>query len=463
MQSLPREFPFRDILIRFSREYQRSESYWYIPKARALTDTNIEAVQALTRTIGIEFAHSDWNPEVQDEILNRGRSLGVLAPYIEGGTLQHRTALVRIWKVLLELLGLVWIRDGRRPMLTEAGARLLVADAGARELLAAQIVRYQYPNPGLHTPYSRQFKGLLPHLFLLQVMQRVEYKLSVQEYNLFVNLAKSHTDLERIVRYVRTWRDLDNKEQALFLGFLTRRAPRRHRRVAQNSSYQRAFLLFPDYVAELPNEFYGLVVEDRGQVDSLVRQFEANLKVTPFTSPEEWFAYYGNPDEYPSWYTYVKSEVEKAATQKRAQTLTRTNRQRLTRSQFEEVQRLEIEKGIEEFYVRRLSLLEHGLRLAPHGRQYATPIGRIDLLCKASNGDHVIVEIKATGANDAVFGQILRYIGWVHRNLGERGVRGIVLASEFPETARYSRIGLLRDDAERFIQFKRHGLNVANS
>ena len=48
-----------------------------------------------------------------------------------------------------------------------------------------------------------------------------------------------------------------------------------------------------------------------------------------------------------------------------------------------------------------------------------------------------MVEIKADDAHDSVFGQILRYIGWVHLNLpdGSNNVRGIILAGGFPETA----------------------------
>ena len=80
-----------DVLTRFAREYGRSKSYWYVPKTRVLADANIEAIQALTRIIGVEFAHRDWNPDSQDAVLSRGRELGVLAPYVADGPLQDRT------------------------------------------------------------------------------------------------------------------------------------------------------------------------------------------------------------------------------------------------------------------------------------------------------------------------------------------------------------------------------------
>ena len=49
-------------------------------------------------------------------------------------------------------------------------------------------------------------------------------------------------------------------------------------------------------------------------------------------------------------------------------------------------------------------------------------------------------------------------MGWIHSQFpdGEHNVRGIILASDFSERARYSRIGLMRDDAAERIKFRRH-------
>ena len=465
MVALPTELPFRDVFSSFIREYRRSESYWYVPKARALSDSNLEAVRALTSIIGKEFSEHLWGPETQDLILARGRQVGVLEPYVQGGGLQDRTALIRIWKKLLEILGLVWIRDGQELLLTHAGSRFLNPDQ-SRLVLEEQVAKYQYPNPGLVTSYARQFRGLVPHIFLLQAMHRLDYRITVEEYDLFVNLARSHDDLDRIVRYVLSWRDLVVEERSVVLATLKRgaKSSRRYRRIAQNSSYQRAFLTYPSYVAaSSDNGGSSLVVSNRKVVDSLVESAKLELKVSEFATPDEWFAYYGDPDQQPSWYTYLRNAVEKAPTKRQAKRIAKENKNRVTAPQAQEIERLEIEKGIEEFYVTRLRLIEPGLKLVQGGRQYTTPIGRIDLLCSSADGDYVIVEIKAVEANDAVFGQILRYIGWVHRNLGGAPVRGVILASQFPEAARYSRIGLLKHDAERFIQFKQHGLTATTS
>ena len=463
MANLPSGFPFGDIVGAFIREFRRCRTYWYVPKTRALNETNLDSIRSMTRVIGQEFADSVWNTETQDAILERGRELDILDPYKEGN-LQDRTALIRIWRAMLELLGLVWVRDGKQPVLTEAGARFL-AD-GSRVALEGQIAKYQYPNPGQRAPDARLFKGLAPHIFLLQTLRKVGYQLSVQEYNLFVNLAKEHDDLERIVRYILTWRELSAEErnQALDVLTSTPAGERRMRRTAQDSSYQRAFFTFASYLDSQQEEGQNyLTATNRAQVDAIVEESAAKLKIQRFENKADWFAYYGNPEEQPSWFTYIKQAVESAPNIKAARAVAKANRRQLSETQIEEVERLEIEKGIEDFYASRVSMLEPGLRLVPNGRQYSTPIGQIDLLCQASNGDYVVVEIKAAEAKDAVFGQILRYIGWVHRDRGQAPVRGIILASGFPEAARYSRIGLLKPDAEQFIQFKQHGLNAATA
>ena len=123
---------------------------------------------------------------------------------------------------------------------------------------------------------------------------------------------------------------------------------------------------------------------------------------------------------------------------------------------------------IEDYYIKHLTEIEDGLEpYTGHNpnpkerhpsRQYPSATGPIDILCKAKNGDIVVLEIKAHEAKDSVFGQILRYIGHLKRSpLGKgKNIRGIILASDFPDKARYSRIGLPVDNPKDFIKFRKH-------
>ena len=135
------------------------------------------------------------------------------------------------------------------------------------------------------------------------------------------------------------------------------------------------------------------------------------------------------------------------------------HQEKLTGDERREVGRLQIERAIEHSYATQPDLL-HTLEpsLQFEDRQVKTPIGQMDLLCRGADGKYVVIEVKARPADDAVFGQILRYMGWIHRNYqdGEDNVRGIILASEFSDKAQYSRIGLMRDDASEHLKFRRH-------
>ena len=77
--------------------------------------------------------------------------------------------------------------------------------------------------------------------------------------------------------------------------------------------------------------------------------------------------------------------------------------------------------------------LEEGLELIR--REYPTPIGPVDMLCRAADGATVAVEIKRRGEIDGVE-QLTRYLEFLGRDnrLGE--VRGIFAAQEVKPQAR---------------------------
>ena len=84
------------------------------------------------------------------------------------------------------------------------------------------------------------------------------------------------------------------------------------------------------------------------------------------------------------------------------------------------------EKNLETGVIENPGKVEPGLSLVE--RQLATPdAGRIDLLCKDSNGTYVVVELKKSRGSDQVVGQIQRYMGWVIENKGVDKVRGIII------------------------------------
>jgi len=105
---------------------------------------------------------------------------------------------------------------------------------------------------------------------------------------------------------------------------------------------------------------------------------------------------------------------------------------------------LSLERDLEAALIHRLDQLSSGLTLysedGTRGHQLDTGIvGRLDLLAKDEQGQFVVIELKVGKADDKVVGQILRYMGWVKRELANgTPVRGIIVASDFNERIRYA-------------------------
>ena len=455
------------------RAYAQATTYWYVPKVRALNAANIGIVVQILRVIDAEFSDRLWDRNAQDDLLATLTESGLLNPTSENPTPPSRTALTRIIKVLLETLGLLWIADNQTPVVTSAGRRLIFAaeerPAMVNEVISRQVSKLQYPNPIMPRRYGAGFDGLLPHLFLLAVADRMDGSITFEEYDLFVNLATSQDDVERIAGYVSAWRSLDEQQRDKLRRVFARvpmaggsstsnGASNRSVRIRRTSSYQRSIFCFPHYF-ELNRADNEIRLVDRSIANKVLKDGRANAKVTIFDNREDWFAYFGDPSQEPSWFTYVAHQVANSPDPSTADATVEAHGTKLTGSEQRAVRRLQIERAIENSYATQPDLL-HTLEpeLKFEDRQVKTPIGQIDLLCRGTDGKYVIIEIKARAADDAVFGQILRYMGWIHRNYpdGADNVRGIILANEFSDKAQYSRIGLMRADAEQHLKFRRH-------
>ena len=469
--------PQGDTLRAALRSYAQAETFWYIPKVRALNAANIAICARILRVIEEEFSDRLWNRETQDKLLTRLTELSLLNPTAENPTPPSRTALTRVIKVLLETLGLLWVAENQTPVVTSAGHRLIFAaeerPAMVNEVVARQVSKMQYPNPAMPKRYRDGFDGLLPHLFLLDVLDRSGGSISFDEYDLFVNLATTQEDVDRICAYIEAWRSIDDEQQGNLKRVFERvpiageptnssGASTRSVRIGRTSSYQRSIFCFPNHL-EVNTRDKRIQRVASPTAGEILKNGRANAKITVFDRREDWFAYFGDPGQGPSWFTYVAHQVVSSTDSAQADAVVEVHETKLTAGEQQAVRRLQIERAIESAYASEPDLL-HTLEpsLLFEGRQVKTPIGQIDLLCRGTDGKYVVVEIKAGAAADAVFGQILRYMGWIHRNYanGEHNVRGIILASEFSDKAQYSRIGLMREDAEQHLKFRRHAFAV---
>ena len=97
---------------------------------------------------------------------------------------------------------------------------------------------------------------------------------------------------------------------------------------------------------------------------------------------------------------------------------------------------ISLERDIEDQLVHQLDALEEGLKFVE--RQVKCDVGRVDIVGRGADGATVVVELKVGEAKDSAIGQIARYMGWHQQRPGARTVRGILVASDFPEGVQYA-------------------------
>jgi RecB family endonuclease NucS len=105
-----------------------------------------------------------------------------------------------------------------------------------------------------------------------------------------------------------------------------------------------------------------------------------------------------------------------------------------------------MEKQLEDFIIDNWNTSELGKKyelLYEEGvlisQQYRTSIGPIDILAKDKEaGNYVDIELKRNQTSDDTVGQISRYMGWVSENLGDKNVRGIIIAGKYDEKLHYA-------------------------
>ncbi|MEN6575991.1 MAG: endonuclease NucS domain-containing protein [Phycisphaerales bacterium] len=118
-----------------------------------------------------------------------------------------------------------------------------------------------------------------------------------------------------------------------------------------------------------------------------------------------------------------------------------------THSDLEDPSEFVLEKYLEDFIVSNFAtIFKEKLRVfedadGNDGQQYGTDIGTIDILAvEPRSGSFVVIELKKGRPSDQVVGQVLRYMGWVKRNLcsSDQNVRGLVICHDHDPRLNYA-------------------------
>jgi hypothetical protein len=106
-----------------------------------------------------------------------------------------------------------------------------------------------------------------------------------------------------------------------------------------------------------------------------------------------------------------------------------------------------LEKHLQDFIAYNLATLpvaQKRLRLYGNperreGVEYPTAVGPIDILATDGEGNFVVFELKLGRGPDKTMGQLLRYMGWVKKNLAQdREVYGVIVAKDIDEKLRFA-------------------------
>jgi endonuclease len=96
------------------------------------------------------------------------------------------------------------------------------------------------------------------------------------------------------------------------------------------------------------------------------------------------------------------------------------------------------ERDLRNYLSKNLNVLESGLTLYKdeefEGIEF--PVGGrfIDILAVSRAGDFVVIELKVSRGHEKTIGQLLRYMGWVEKNLAAgKAVRGVIVATDITE------------------------------
>ena len=420
---------------------QPTNSFWYFTKALALRQQSINKIvedHQQLKNIVID-SRRIWNRESQDEFSRA----------VKGGP--ATSAWARELKVFFGILGTAWVESGSHVLLTEVGEALISTDDSSR-ILEQQVRKYQIANPSLRT--NVQGIRILPHYALIKVLLNLQnHHVTNHEFVAFVSqIIEPDKDLEHITDLLEAYRRLSATDQAAFLNRLD---ANKWQIISRIWPYAANFLSLPQY---LNYANATITVTDERAAKQVLNWYEAgHSEHIEFETIKDWFSYYGNvssqstPLEAIQYYRSLRDPVRARVAYRRA-----TERGHIPpgETEIEFFCRIQGESLLEDWLEGHLDRLETGLVFVD--RQYETvDAGRLDILARDATGRYVVIELKRDLANDAAFGQLLRYMGWIRMNLADGNeVRGYVIGNEIDDRMVY---GTLANDAiDRVCSLRRY-------
>lgn len=346
------------------------------------------------------------------------------------------TAGARMIRKATENLGFCWF-DNHILWITPAG-RAFIEGKARTKLLESLLWRYHLSNPVNDGAIGFD---IFPHMALLEILIALpDHRVTRDEFILFVGRCRSKASIPETIELIKAWRTESRASQDQIIAALK---PSEFGRRVTDSSYVLGFHGVASYLERFNDargrKGIGLKNSTAAAVGERLEAHKAGARPIEFRNAADFIAFHGDPeaDLDPLAnvdYLLDTSQWDKAIAAFR--NLPAQSRGGKSVKEFEA--EVFLEKDLEDFLVKNLDLVEGGLKLVK--RQKQIEVGALDILCRAANGNLVVVELKKVRASDKVFGQICRYIGCIsaHHSKANQPVRGYIVGSEIDDKLRYA-------------------------
>jgi len=414
-------------------------AYWYQPKGLAVTSNALLERLIVLKPFANTLPWRDCQSEYI-ECLRAAKISNAEAEWQEGGA-----PLARMLKQVMAVTGLAWVNDTDLVDLTVAGEALL-ASKDKDEILANQVLRYQFWNPTIKSRSHTAIR-LHPIPFLIRLLQAVTH-IDTTEYNLFVSRASRIDEVDTVAELIDQYRALSVEEKYELVrqceNYKLAGAKRSsiYNTIQLNRPYAyRMFMLSQLFEFDSKQHLSLKSGVYRGKIRAYMESYIKDGVYIDFVSPKEFIAYFGDPEQRPTKDTALNVYVERndilsAQAIKKDMGTPKAELQKFRQMMISEKT---LEDNIEADFTAFSKRVGRPMILI--GRQYQTNVGPIDLLAQdKSSGEYIVIELKKGRSADRVFGQLSRYMGWVKKNLSAGGsVSGIIVAAQIDAKLRAAR------------------------